>query len=71
MPIRQTHLQMINECSIVVWQSEAQLSKVCLYHGDMFEGQGEAVNMKDSETVRRREIKDNSGDKTPQGMRGI
>lgn len=55
MPIRQTHLQMINECSIVVWQSEAQLSKVCLYHGDMFEGQGEAVNMKDSETVRQGE----------------
>lgn len=56
MPIKQDSLQVINECSVIVWQSEVQISKACLLGGEILESQGE-VNSEDSEVLREGESK--------------
>lgn len=47
---------MINECSVIVWQSEVQKSKACLLGGEILESQGE-LNGEDREVLREGESK--------------
>ena len=48
---------MINECSVIAWRSEVQLSKACLLDGEILESQGGEVKSEGSKVIKEGESK--------------